>query len=70
MNTFNLECLITKSSCFRSENPSCLGLILTNKRELLKHSDVIQIRISDHHSFVVTSLKSQLVKGKRIVKGL
>lgn len=38
--TFNLECLTNKLTCFKSENLSCIDLILTNKKELLKHSEV------------------------------
>ena len=77
MNTFDLECLIKKLICFQSENPLCVDLtqgfgvylpnpclILTNKTKIFEHSGVIQVRISNHHSFVVTSLKSELVKGK------
>ena len=58
--TFNLECLTNKLTCFKSENLSCIDLILTNKKELLKHSEVTQVEISYHHSFIVTSLKVNL----------
>ena len=34
MNAFNLESLINKPTCFQSENPSCIDLILTNKNYL------------------------------------
>ena len=33
--------------------------ILTNKKELFKNSNVLEVGISDHHSFVVTALKSK-----------
>ena len=62
MNDFNQECLINKSACFQSENLSCIDLTLATKKELFKNSEVIQVEISDHHSFVVTSLKSRFVK--------
>ena len=51
MNTFNLECLIKKQTCFQSSNPRCIDLILTNKKELFKNSDVFQVWITDHHSY-------------------
>ena len=68
MNTFDLECLIKKPSCFQSSNPCCMDLILTNKKELFKNNDVFEVRISDHHSFIVTALKSQLLKGNAKTK--
>ena len=34
INTLNLECLIKKPTCFQSENPPCIDLILTNKNYL------------------------------------
>ena len=32
MTTFDLECLIKKPTCFQSSNPTCIDLILTNKK--------------------------------------
>ena len=63
MNTFDLECLIKKPTCFQSTSPDCIDLILTNKKEFFKNSDVLEVGISDHHSLIVTALRSQLVKG-------
>ena len=68
MNTFDLECLIKKPTCVRSSNPRCIDLILTNKKELFKNNDVFEVGISDHHSFIVTALKSQLLKGNAKTK--
>ena len=34
MNTFNLDSLINKPTCFQSANPTCIDLILTNKKSL------------------------------------
>ena len=36
---------------------------MTNKEELFKNFNVLEVEISDHHSFIITALKSQLVKG-------
>ena len=55
MSTFDMECLINKP-CFQSSKPNCIDLILTNKKELLKNSNVLEVGISDHHSFIVTAL--------------
>ena len=65
MNAFDLECLIT---CFQPTSPSCIDLILTNKKEFFKNSNVFEVGISDHHSLIVTALRSQLVKGNAKTK--
>ena len=63
INSFNLKYLIKKPTCFQSENPSCIDLILTNTKVLFKHLEAIQVGISDGHNFVIKSVKSQVVKG-------
>ena len=68
MNSFGLECLIKKPMCFQSKNPSCIDLILTNNKDLFKYSNVLEVGISDHHSLIITALKSQLVKGNEKTK--
>ena len=56
MNTFDLECLIKKSTCFQSTSPSCIDLILTNKKEFFENS-VFEVGFSDHHFLIVTALQ-------------
>ena len=62
MTTFDLECLTRKPTCFHSSNPTCIDLVFTNKKEIFKNTDVIEVRISDHHNLIVTALKSLLLK--------
>ena len=68
MNTFDLECLIKKPTCFQSTSPSCADLILANKKEFFKNSNVLELGISDRHNLIVTALRSQLVKGNAKTK--
>ena len=68
MNTFNLDSLINKPTCFQSANPTCIDLILTNKKSLFKNSNVLEVGISDHHSFITTALRTQLIKGNAKMK--
>ena len=74
MNTFNLDSLINKPTCFQSANPNCIDSILTNKKSLFKNSNVLEVGISDHHSFITTALRTQLMKGNakciKIIKPL
>ena len=68
MTTFDLECLIKKPTCFQSSNPTCIDLILTNKKEFFKNTDVIEVGIPNHHSLIATDLKSLLLKGNAKTK--
>ena len=68
MNSFGLDCLSNKPTCFQSKYPSYTHLILANKKDLFKNSNVLEIDISDHHRFIITALKNQLVKGKAKTK--
>ena len=68
MNLSNSEYLIKKPTCFQSKNPSCIDLILTNKRDFSKCSNVLEVGISGHRSSNITTLKSQLVKGNAKTK--
>ena len=63
MNTSDSQCIIKKPTCFQSTNPSGIDLILTNKKEFFKNSNVLEVGFSDHHSLIVTALRSHLVKG-------
>ena len=63
-----MECLIKKPTYFQSAKPNSIDLILTNKKELFKNSNVLEVRISNHHSFIVTALKSELIKGNEKMK--
>ena len=63
-----MECLIKKPTYFQSAKLNCVDLILTDKKELFKNSNVLEVGISDHHSFILTALKSQLIKGKAKMK--
>ena len=68
MSTFDMECLIKKPTCFQSAKPNYIDLIFTNKKELFKNSNILEVGISDHHSLIVTALKSQLIKDNAKMK--
>ena len=68
MNTFNLEVLITESTCFQSTNPTCIDLVLTNQDGLFKNSNFLEVGIFDQYRFITTALRSQPVKGNPKMK--
>ena len=45
MNSFGLEKKKKKPKCFQSKNPSCIELILTNKKDLFNNSNVLEAGI-------------------------
>ena len=63
MTLFNLESLINTPTCLQSEKPRCNDLILSNKNSLLKNFKPFEFVISDHHSLVLTSMRSQYIQG-------
>ena len=65
---FNLESLIRSPICFQSSKPTCIDLILTNKKKLFKNSQIFEVGISDHHLLTLTSMRIQVIKGNPKVK--
>ena len=63
MNVFSLEKLMKTSTCFKSNNPSCIDFTLTNKNEFFKKCCTVEGGISDHHHLVASILKSEFIKG-------
>ena len=48
--TYCLQNLIKEPLCFKNpDNPSCIDVILTNKKANFKNSSVIETGLSDHH---------------------
>ena len=68
MTLFNLESLINTPTCFQSEKPRCIDLILTNKKSLFKNSKTFEVGISDHHHLVLTSMRSEYIQGNPKIK--
>ena len=62
-DSFNLEHLIKKPTCFK-RSPSCIGLIITNRKAYLKNIctlEIVESRILDFKLKAVV-LKSQILK--------
>ena len=63
IQAYNLNNLINKPTYFQSNKPTCIDLIITNKKNLFKLSNTFEAGISDHHKLVSTILKSGSFKG-------
>ena len=61
--TYCLQNLIKDPTCFKNpDNPSCIDVILTNKKVNFQNSSVIETGLSDHHKMVFTVLKTDFKK--------
>ena len=68
MEIYQLKILIQQPTCFKSDNPKCIDLILTNRPSSFQNSGTIETGLSDFHSMIVTILKGGFMKrGPRIV---
>ena len=58
---------LIKKPCFLYTHPNFTDLV-TNKNEFFKNSNVLDVGISNHHSFIVTVLKKKLTKSDTKIK--
>ena len=65
---YDLSSLIKKPTCYQSHTPSCIDLILTNRKHLFQLSNTFETGLSDHHKLICTILKSGGFKGAPIEK--
>ena len=54
MCRFDLESRIDSPACYKSINPTCIGLILTNKKNHFMKSATFETGLSDHHKLITT----------------
>ena len=68
MQAYDFSSIIKKPTCYQSNTPSCIDLILTNRKSLFKLSNTFETGLSDHHKLVCTILKSGRFKIYRSYK--
>ena len=62
LDVCNLKNLIKVPTCFKSDNPRSIDLILTNRNMCFKHTSTIETGLSDFHTMIVTISKGSFVK--------
>ena len=62
LETYNLKNLMKKPTCFKSDRPRSIDLILTNRVSSFQNTDAIETGLSDFHCMIVTVLKGGFVK--------
>ena len=60
VDLYQLKNLINEPTCFKSDNPKCIYLILTNRPFYFQSSGAIETGLSDFHSMIVTIFKGWL----------
>ena len=66
--THKLRNLMKEPTCFKNpENPTCIDLILTNKRLSFKNTYVIETGLFDFHKMIVAVMKMHFPKMKPLV---
>ena len=63
IQAYDLSSLIKKPTCYQSRTPSCIDLILTNRKHLFQLSNTFETGLSDHHKLICTILESGEFRG-------
>ena len=63
MCSFDLESLIDSPTCFKSLNPTCIDLILTDKKNHFMKSATFETGFSDHPKLTTIILRKTMSKG-------
>ena len=68
MHSFNLENIVKEPTCFKSDSPTCIDLILTSDTSKLTNTATIETGLSDFHVMIATALKGSFhKKGPRFI---
>ena len=68
MDSYNLYNIIKGPTCFKSDNPRCIDLILTNRKHNFQNTTTAETGLSDFHAMVVSMLKGGFNKrGPRVI---
>ena len=63
MRSFDLESLTDTPTCHKSISPTCISLILTNKKNHFMRSATFETGLSHHHKLTTTILRKTVSKG-------
>ena len=63
MCSFDLARLLDSATCYKSINPTCIDLILTNRKNHFMKSTTFETNLSDHHKPATTILRKTISEG-------
>ena len=68
MENYDLSNLVRSPTCFKSDSPRCIDLILTNRKRSFQNTVTVHTGLSDFHPMIVTVLKGGYrKKGPKII---
>ena len=60
---YGLKNIVNAPTCFKNPNsPTCLDLIITNRKDRFHDTTLIETCLSDHHKMIVTCIKRYIKK--------
>ena len=62
LDLYSLKSMVREPTCFKSENPKCIDLILTNRDKSVHSTTTIETGLSDFHKMILTVLKTKYQK--------
>ena len=62
LDLYSLKSMVREPTCFKSENPKCIDLILTNRDRSVHSTTTIETGLSDFHKMILTVLKTKYQK--------
>ena len=62
LENFQMTSQINTPTCYKSQQGSCIDLILTNSKSFLFKCDAVETGVSDHHLMIFGFLKSKSIK--------
>ena len=68
VDSYELASLVRSQTCFKSDSPRCIDLVLTNTKSSFQATTTIETGLSDFHTMIVTVLKGGHVKrGPKVI---
>ena len=64
LESFDMQNLINEPTCFKSSNPRCIDLIITNRKADFLSQSVFETGISDHQKLTTAILRKHFVRGR------
>ena len=57
MNNYGIKNLVKSPTCFKSDSPRCIDLIVMNRTRTFQNTVKVHAGLSDFHAMIVTALK-------------
>ena len=68
MESYNLKNIVKAPTCFKSDKPKTIGLILTNRTSNFQNTTSIETGLSDFHCMIATVVKGGFIKrGPKVI---